>query len=64
MARCSWFVARKKKRHYTRLGCGEISLAGFPRGNPYETAAGRVFFYGLPSANATCVPFHRLYAIP
>ena len=47
--RSSLFV---KTRHHTRLGCGEISLAGFPRGSPYETAAGRVFFCGLPSANS------------
>ena len=38
--RSSLFV---KTRHHTRLGCGEISLAGFPRGSPYETAAGRDF---------------------
>ena len=42
--RSSLFV---KTRHHTRLGCGEISLAGFPRGSPYETAAGRGFFCGL-----------------
>ena len=45
--RSSLFV---KTRHHTRLGCGEISLAGFPRGSPYETAAGRGFFCGLRPA--------------
>ena len=43
--RSSLFV---KTRHHTRLGCGEISLAGFPRGSPYETAAGRVFLRSEP----------------
>ena len=45
--RSSLFV---KIRHHTRLGCGEISLAGFPRGSPTHKAAGRVFFCGLPPA--------------
>ena len=59
--RSSLFV---KIRHHTRLGCGEISLAGFPRGSPYETAAGRVFLRPATCEQRPAYYFHRLYAIP
>lgn len=37
VVRGSWLV---KNHHYTRLGCGQISLAGFPRGSPYVAPMG------------------------
>ena len=41
-----WFVVRGlwlvKKHHDTRLGCGQISLAAFPRGSPYGSPDGAI----------------------
>jgi len=52
-----------KTCHYTRTGCGEITLAGSPRASPYVRPLA-VFFDLRPATCELRLFFHRLYAIP
>ena len=53
------FVSIVKSCYYTQMGCGQISLAGFPREAPTIRLMAVYFLWQA----ASVIP-HRLHAIP